>query len=137
MRVEITSSDYPDLQSLHDWIRHDPAIARQAEIILCSSGREPERQGALDVIDVVLSNATALAALAVSYASWRQARRPGSRTTFSSGPHQVSVRDGDTEPARRIVEALPVEAAPVEAAPVQAAPVQVEEPDATAGSGSG
>ncbi|GID91525.1 hypothetical protein ACFQFC_09965 [Amorphoplanes digitatis] len=107
MRVEITSSDYPDLLSLHDWIRHDPAIARQSEIVLGSSGRAPDQQGTLDVIDVVLSNATALAALAVSYATWRQARRAESRTTFRSGPHEVSVNGDEADPAKQIVEAIP------------------------------
>jgi hypothetical protein len=112
VRIEISSSDYPDLQSLHEWLSHDPSVARQSKVDLRSSGRAPGEQSALDVIDVVLSNATALAALAVSYATWRQARRPTSSTTFEARPNQVTIEGEEADPAGRIIEALPVEDGP-------------------------
>jgi hypothetical protein len=89
MRVQITSADYGELQRLHSWLISDRQVKRVARVSLSSS--DDGTLGALDVIDVVLSNAIALGSLAVSVAAWREAVRARSATVFRSDAGEATM----------------------------------------------
>ncbi|GID27721.1 effector-associated constant component EACC1 [Paractinoplanes brasiliensis] len=103
MPVSITSSDDASLDSLARWLEDDSFdIARR------SSGSRPGAQGPLDVVDVILSNATAIASLLVSFAAWRNAkhheREP--RFTFRRGDVELSIDDPTDQEIERVIAAL-------------------------------
>lgn len=69
--------------------------------------------GSLEVIDVVLSNATGLASLALAYASWRRSRRAGPAVTFMrEDGRSVTVIEGTNAEVQAIVDALSADGEP-------------------------
>ncbi|XVV08793.1 effector-associated constant component EACC1 [Actinoplanes sp. CA-131856] len=103
MLIRITSSDDPSLHSLAEWLEAD-----DFEASLGASGARPGAQSPLDVIDVILSNATAIAALLLSYRQWRTAkdRGDGPKITFRQGDVEITAEDADEETIQRVLEAL-------------------------------
>lgn len=103
MLVTIASSDDPSLHSLARWLTDDGH-----HVTPRSSGTRPGAQSALDLIDVVLSNSTALAALAVSFATWRRAKAHAQnpRFTFRRGDVEISVENPSDEQIKQAIDAL-------------------------------
>ncbi|HEY0640253.1 MAG TPA: hypothetical protein VGD67_21700 [Pseudonocardiaceae bacterium] len=106
MNVTITvTGDGQSLDQLYGWLRKDTDVARSGKLSARSTGTSGE-MGALDVIDVVLSNTTGIAALAVGYATWRRSSSGRPRTTFTSGRTSVTVEGGSDDDIRRIIDTL-------------------------------
>jgi hypothetical protein len=103
MLIQITSTDDPSLHSLAEWLEAD-----DYEASLGSSGTRPGAQSALDLIDVILSNSTAIAAFVLSYAQWRGAKDhdESPKITFKRGDIEITAEDADEETIQRIVKAL-------------------------------
>ncbi|SNY64826.1 effector-associated constant component EACC1 [Paractinoplanes atraurantiacus] len=103
MLIQITSSDDPSLHSLAEWLEAD-----DYEASLGASGTRPGAQSPLDLIDVILSNATAIAALLVSYKQWRSAKDhdEAPKITFKRGDVEVTAEDADEETIERVLKAL-------------------------------
>jgi hypothetical protein len=77
VRVRITADDGAISAELYEWLRDD----RTAGVAAVST--DSETLGALDVIDVVLTQVTAWANLAVAIAAWRQSRSPAPAVTLT------------------------------------------------------
>ncbi|XVU21598.1 effector-associated constant component EACC1 [Actinoplanes sp. CA-054009] len=103
MLIQITSSDDPSLHSLAEWLEAD-----DFEASLGASGARPGAQGPLDLIDVILSNATAIAALLVSFAQWRSSKDhdEAPKITFKHGDVEITAEDADEETIQRVLKAL-------------------------------
>jgi hypothetical protein len=108
MQIVVSSADLIGLQSLCHWWMKDIDVARVADVSFGSTGDHRETQGALDVIDVILSNASAVASLAIAYASWRRAKRVGSSTliTFKVGDVEVTAADASPATIAHIADVL-------------------------------
>ncbi|UQU62042.1 hypothetical protein COUCH_23705 [Couchioplanes caeruleus] len=91
------------MNSLMGWLRRDGQVARSAEIIAVPAANGS--MGALEVIDVVVSNATGIAGLLVAYRAWRQAKRQTAPVTIVINNVSV-VHDGTDEADRRVVRAV-------------------------------
>ncbi|BBA97869.1 hypothetical protein RVR_3821 [Actinacidiphila reveromycinica] len=113
MQVEIRAADDDGVPALLDffrWLRDDDAGPEVVRLENAADGR-PGAMGALEAVQVVLADATALASLAAQYGSWRRARTAGRRGvafTFSrpSDGLSVTVDNGTDDEVRRIMAAL-------------------------------
>ena len=88
--MTMTVPDRLELAGLYDWLRHDTRVTRAATVSQASSGSVSGEQGVFDVIDIVVKDATAVASLAVSIASWRLARRSDQSVTIRQGGKEVT-----------------------------------------------
>lgn len=77
MLVRITPDDGAVAADLYEWLRADRIDGVLAE------ATDPETLGALEIVNVVLSQAAAFSSLAVAIASWRQSRAPEPRITIT------------------------------------------------------
>jgi hypothetical protein len=109
LSLTMTLPDPLELHSLHDWLRHDTTVARETTVSLASSGGDLGEQGALDVIDIILKDATAIGGLAVSIATWQLNRRRKTTVTFRRGTAEVTVDAADAETLAKAIRALPPE----------------------------
>jgi membrane-associated two-gene conflict system component 1 (EACC1) len=116
MQVEIRAADEDGAGALRDffrWLRDDEEGPDDVALTHDATGH-PGAMGALEVVQVVLAQSTALAGLAMQYASWRRSRsgtRGGAAFTFTrpSDGVTVTVEGGTDDDVRR---ALAVLAAP-------------------------
>lgn len=101
VRFELGGPDAErELRSLHQWLGGDRELRGHAGIE--PAGREPqpdEMGAAFDAVVAVLSALSGAGQLAVSYAAWRDARRPRSEVT-------VVVTGGTEEAVRAVRRAL-------------------------------
>lgn len=95
MQITIESADPLDAASLRHWLGSDRDVAGSTMIHVRAGGAET--MGALEVMDVVLSNATAVSGLALAFAAWRQSRRPGGHTTIIRPDGQRLMIDGSPD----------------------------------------
>lgn len=72
MQVWIGMDDAAASADLFDWLRADVGLVRSAEVRPGPAG--PEKLGALETIDVVLGQATAISSLALAVEAWRRSR---------------------------------------------------------------
>lgn len=87
VRVQIAMEDPAASAELFDWLRMDADLVGGAQVR--PGPAAPGKLGALETIDVVLSQATAITSLALSVETWRRSR---------SHPEVVTItrRDGAT-----------------------------------------
>jgi len=107
MSLTLTVPDRVELHSLYEWLRHDTGLARDATVTMASSGLNPGEQGALDVIDVLLRDVSAIGGLSVSIAMWRLSRRRNTTVTIRRSGEQVIVDGADAETVAKAIRALP------------------------------
>lgn len=77
VRVRIRPENGAVATDLFEWLRADRISGVQAVTA------DPETLGALEIVDVVLSQAAAFSSLAVAIASWRQSRPPAPPVTIT------------------------------------------------------
>ncbi|MEU8784869.1 hypothetical protein [Streptomyces sp. NPDC048637] len=109
MRVQVsieTDDGGTALTDLYRWLRQDSELRRHAEVRLLPPRQTSSFMGAVEVIELVVSQGIAAANLAVAYATWRQGRAMGGAITITVGEVSVTVKDGSEESIRRIVELL-------------------------------
>lgn len=108
MRIAVTSTGDLALNSLYDWFTMDDDVVRTADVSMGASGTRPGSQSPLDYIDVIVSNATAIANLIIAYKTWRLATVPDRDTEvkFKIGEIEAVAKDADDETIERIIAAL-------------------------------
>ena len=72
MKVRIGMDDASASADLFDWLRADAGLVRSAEVL--PGPADPEKLGALEIVDVVLGQATAISSLALAVEAWRRSR---------------------------------------------------------------
>jgi hypothetical protein len=105
LRVQILTDGPGELNALYGWLRADAALAREAEVR--PAPPPVGSMGALDVVDVVLTHATAMSSLAVAVLAWRQSRpRCPSITIVRADGHRLTVDHTSQLTAEMISEFL-------------------------------
>lgn len=95
------------LTSLFRWLAQDPDVRRDAEVAIGSSaGRPGDMGGALEVLNIVLSNSIALGSLIVAVGSWLGSRAKGTAVHIERNGVQVTIHDDSPETLRRVLDAL-------------------------------
>ncbi len=92
--------------SLFRWLTRDPDARLQVTVSMAADAADGS-MGSLDVINVVLSQATGIASLAVAIASWRQSRDDITSVKAIVGQRSVSLEGNPVEVARAISSLLP------------------------------
>ncbi|MFD4142815.1 MULTISPECIES: hypothetical protein [unclassified Streptomyces] len=108
MHITVEVDDDPDGRTtvdLYRWLRSDSDLRRTADVALRTRGVSGA-MGAVEIINIVLTQGIAALNLAVTYASWRVARPAAPAVTIDFPGGSITVRDGGEETVRRIVEAL-------------------------------
>lgn len=79
MQARLSVDESPDgteLTSLYRWVSQDPDVRRDAKVTGVPAQAQPgDMGGALELVNVVLSNSIALSSLVVAVASWIGSRR--------------------------------------------------------------
>jgi hypothetical protein len=103
--IALLIGDGHDLVSLYNWLRSDPDV-RPVRVGL-DSGRPHGSMGALDVINVTLDHITAISAVLIAFASWRQSRpRPPDVTIRINGTTVQVPRDMPADELAGLIDAL-------------------------------
>ncbi|MET9235675.1 hypothetical protein ABZW58_14970 [Streptomyces cellulosae] len=91
MRIRITSEgDEYTLTDLQSWLKRDPGTATVPVEPVVGTG---PTMGALEALDIVLSNGTSLANFAIAYATWRSTRANGASAGGRNLTHGDSTVD--------------------------------------------
>jgi hypothetical protein len=89
------------IRDFYRWLRSDVDVARNAEVALADTGAGDGAMGPLEIINVILSNATALSSLAIAYANWRRSRAESADTAarlrFSTQDVRIELSDASPE----------------------------------------
>lgn len=91
--------------SLYRWLAQDREVTRDVALSL-GEGRPEDMGGALEVINVVLSNSIALTSLITSLATWRASRRPPVKVVVERGNIRVAIEGDSSEEVESLVKAL-------------------------------
>ncbi|MEE4543841.1 hypothetical protein V2S66_17920 [Streptomyces sp. V4-01] len=113
MRLEIRAADSEDGAALRDfyrWLRQDDDGPEQVGLAPDAAG-PTGAMGAMEVVEVVLTQSFALATLTMQYAGWRRstaARPPTAGFTFTraSDGLSVTVAGGSDDEVRRVMALL-------------------------------
>ncbi|MET0425707.1 MAG: hypothetical protein ABW046_17700, partial [Actinoplanes sp.] len=96
-----------EVGSLYRWLALDPQVRQEATVSLRPAPpADGEMGGALEVINVVLSNSIAVGGLLVAVSSWRKSRPRAPRATLEHNGVRIVLEDASPENVRRVVEAL-------------------------------
>ena len=113
LRVEIYVADEHGGDELRDffrWLTEDEDGPEQARLGTRAGGGPDGAMGLQDVIDLVLTQGTAIANLAMVYANWRDSRgdrpMPGLTFTRASDGLAVTVSGGSEEAVRQVLTVL-------------------------------
>ncbi|MFJ2194641.1 hypothetical protein [Streptomyces violaceusniger] len=111
MEFRIDTEDQDDdgeaLLSLYQWLYGDDTLERTTEVELREAAPEDGAMGgAWDVVNVVLTHATALANLALALAAWRRTHPSAPPLNAHANGTTVTVHTDDPEAVRRLLEAL-------------------------------
>ena len=79
--VRVAAEGGGEADALFHWLRADAELARCA--VIESGPAHPGQMGALEIINVVLSQATALSGLAVAVSTWRRTRPTSPAVTIT------------------------------------------------------
>lgn len=104
-RVRIGVDD-DALLPLYRWLAEDPDVRRDTTLSLSGEQRPDEMSGALEVINVVLSNTIAFSSLVVAVAAWRGSRVGAPPVEIEKDGVRVTINDDSPETIRRVVAAL-------------------------------
>lgn len=105
MQITITAGDGDDATALgnfYSWLGRDDDVVRAGSVSMSSSGATGT-MGALDVIDVVLTQSVALAQLAMAYAAWRNRKKDAPPLAITANGTTVVLADGSPETLARIL----------------------------------
>jgi hypothetical protein len=125
MRVRLTFADgerengvddaghatHPDhagsARALYRWLLADPELRGLAEVTAAPTRQEPGHMGgAMEAVDVVVSNLIGLSSLLVGIAAWRGARSRSPRVRIEHDGTAVTLEDASPESVERILRAL-------------------------------
>jgi hypothetical protein len=94
--------------SLYRWLIDDPDVRRYTTLSR-ADGQPGDMGGALDVINVVLSNTIAFSSLIVAVASWREARKNPPTVEIERNGVRVTINNASPEAVQRAIETLSAE----------------------------
>jgi hypothetical protein len=105
--IRVDDRDDQTAGSLYRWLALDPQVRQDATVSLTATPPGAgEMGGALEVINVVLSNGIAVGGLLIAVSSWRRSRpRPPTIRLVRDGV-SVTIEDASPETVRRVVQAL-------------------------------
>lgn len=103
-RVQIGVDDTSALP-LYRWLTDDPDVRRDATLSF-ASGQPGDMGGALEVINVVLSNTIALSSLVLAIATWRGSRRNSPTVEIERDGVRVMINEDSPEAIQRVLKAL-------------------------------
>jgi Effector Associated Constant Component 1 len=93
--------------SLYRWLVADRELRGLAEVAVMSAhSRQGDMGGALEVVNVVLSNTIALSSLLVAVAAWRGSRTRPAEVRLERDGVTVTVRDASPEMVEQILRTL-------------------------------
>src|SRR5688572_3410852 len=91
-----------DAQALYHWLRADASVKVHGSVTARPS-RDPTRMSALDLVDVVLTHAEGMSALALAVLAWRQSRvNQGTVRLTRSDGLTLTIAPGSTVSAETI-----------------------------------
>ena len=103
MRIGV---DGDSVLPLYRWLAEDPDVRRDTTLSLSGEQRPDEMGGALEVINVVLSNTIAFSGLVVAIAAWWGSRKGAPVVEIERDGVRVTIHDDSPETIRQVVEAL-------------------------------
>ncbi|MFF7330985.1 hypothetical protein [Streptomyces sp. NPDC008150] len=107
MEIDITcgGAGAAEPASLRRWLVEEPQVRRNAVVTLKAPvGAEPGAMGgALEVVNVVLTQGIALGSLVVAVLTWRGTRPRPPQVTLEHDGTVVTLRDGSAEEIERIL----------------------------------
>lgn len=109
MHIVIESAEQDDrgaISDLYRWLGQDPEVRRYATANLDSRPEPPTAMGAVEVINLVLSQGFTALNLALAYASWRNARPAAPPITITVGIESITVQDASEETVRCLTQVL-------------------------------
>lgn len=107
LEISIADDDGRVLTSLRRWLNQDPDVLRACEVTVPPNpGRPGDQGGAIDVINVVMTQGIGLANFALAYATWRRARPDAPVVKLERGGVTLTVTDGSPETVQRIIDAF-------------------------------
>jgi hypothetical protein len=106
VQVRIGTDEPAATADLFTWLRNDAGLIRAAEVR--PGPAERGTQGALEIIDVVLGQATAISGLALAVEAWRRSRaRPETITITRADGATITLpadADGNAEVIRQFLD---------------------------------
>ncbi|MEU1401456.1 hypothetical protein ABZ471_03670 [Streptomyces sp. NPDC005728] len=105
MEITITCGEgSADASSLHRWLMAERTLRGHAVVSVRPAVQEQGQMGgALDVVNVVLSNGIALGSLITAVLTWRSSRPRPPRLTLERDGSLVTLYDGSPELVERIL----------------------------------
>ncbi|GLW21748.1 effector-associated constant component EACC1 [Microbispora triticiradicis] len=106
IRVTGLGSD-EELRSLYEWLLREPGIRQHTQMRLVPKESRPGDMGdVLDLISLLVATGLQLPSLATSLTVWRSTRRRKLPLTIAKGDVTITIPDGDSETALKMLEAL-------------------------------
>jgi Effector Associated Constant Component 1 len=105
IQVGVVEGDAAAIGSFFRWLTRDREMRRHAEVSLADAGSAGE-MGALDLINVVLTQSVGLLSLAVAYAGWRDSRVKAPQITVTVGGTTIVLADESAASMQRKLQAL-------------------------------
>jgi hypothetical protein len=102
--VRIAPEDGAEAADLFEWLRSDLDVARGAEVR--PGPAAPGTLGALEVVDVVLTQAAAFSGLAMAIVSWRQSRPRSKPITITRPDGATLTLPGDDPGNAAVIRAF-------------------------------
>jgi hypothetical protein len=104
IELRLVDDNAEQLASLVRWLRDDDDMRAAATITAARNVGEPGQMGsALEVVNVLLSNAIALGSLVVAVAAWRGSRQKPPTVRILDGENVVEVRSLSEADVRVVV----------------------------------
>lgn len=106
MLIRIAVDDKAELADLHHALAREPDLRYQA-VVTATAEPDSSTLSAIDVINVVLTHAVAIASLVYSVAGNRKARREPSAITFIAGNgKRLTIEGGDAIDSQTVIAFL-------------------------------
>ena len=98
----VANDDGLALESFCQWLAEDQDVSRTARVTAASTPATG-RMGALDIVNVTLTQVASFAGLVMAYASWRRARGATAELTFTVNGVSITVRDASPATVERLL----------------------------------
>jgi hypothetical protein len=105
--IRVDGQDGQPAASLYRWLALDPQVRQETTMsITATPPGAGEMGGALEVINVILSNSIAVGGLLVAVSSWRKSRPRPPTTRIERDGFSITIEDASPETVRRVLDAL-------------------------------
>jgi hypothetical protein len=134
VRIQVEADDgRPDVLDLYRWMSEDPDVVPATDIALVGED-SPGALGALEVIDAIVSDVTALGTLLMTIATWRDARARDAVTRIERNGVSLRIESTDPQEIQRLMEQLAQAVEPADSVrPTRTGPADEDEDEDEAG----